>query len=416
MATTREQRRPASAHWPTAALDDALIESKSGFAFAKQRLASAGVPHLRPFNIGIDGEVAEHVIYRLPGSHGKDLASYALEEGDVLFNNTSSLEVVGKAALVRQTYSCGFSNHVTRLRVLDRARLRPAWLLMCLRSLWFGGFFRREANRWIGQASFAPARLTDVHIPLPDLAVQDRLVHQYDVAIREVRGGLALLQSTAELTAEMLPALLAQMGDQLPPERRALHTVLRDVIRNGWSPVCDNSAGGTSVLALGAVLGFRYNPEAVKRTSLPVERDAGYWLEEGDLLISRSNTAELVGHAAIYTGEPSPCIYPDLLMRLRLDPLEADPDFTLLWLQSPEVRSYVRMKATGASPTMQKINQTAVKAIPFPAVSVDRQRELVQALVPILDGLDAAETMLRDAHSISACFDESVLRALIPPV
>ena len=76
----------------------------------------------------------------------------------------------------------------------------------------------------------------------------------------------------------------------------------------------------------------------MKRTSLPVDPHAPYWLTPGDLLISRSNTADLVGHAAIYSGDPDPCIYPDLLMRLRFKPDEADVEFALLWLQSPEVR------------------------------------------------------------------------------
>src|SRR4051812_26771947 len=105
--------------WETVALDTETVSAKSGFAFAKSRLAQAGTPHLRPFNIGLDGEVDESTIYYLPSSHDVALEAYALEPGDLLFNNTSSVEIVGKSAVVREPLAVGFSNHVTRLRVVD---------------------------------------------------------------------------------------------------------------------------------------------------------------------------------------------------------------------------------------------------------------------------------------------------------
>lgn len=73
--------------------------------------------------------------------------------------------------------------------------------------------------------------------------------------------------------------------------------------------------------------GFEYRPSEFKRTSEPTDPDAHYWLQSGDLLMTRSNTERLVGHAAIYTGEPSPCIYPDLVMRLPVDRDVADTRF-----------------------------------------------------------------------------------------
>src|SRR5688500_13423624 len=100
------------------ALDTGLVDAKSGFAFSKSKLADAGTPHLRPFNIGSTGELVLETLYFLPDDHGKDLTQYELLPGDVLFNNTSSLEIVGKSALVREPLKWSFSNHVTRLRIL----------------------------------------------------------------------------------------------------------------------------------------------------------------------------------------------------------------------------------------------------------------------------------------------------------
>ena len=55
------------------------------------------------------------------------------------------------------------------------------------------------------------------------------------------------------------------------------------------------------MLTLGAVTGFHYKADAFKRTMLPTNPDAHYWLQPNELLMSRSNTPELVGHTAIYS-------------------------------------------------------------------------------------------------------------------
>jgi type I restriction enzyme S subunit len=101
--------------------------------------------------------------------------------------------------------------------------------------------------------------------------------------------------------------------------------------------------------------------------------------------MSRSNTPDLVGHAAIYSGEPSPCIYPDLLMRLNVDESRALKRFVWYWLQTKHVRAFVESKAKGTSPTMKKISQGVVCAIPFPkSISLDIQRSRIATLDAVL--------------------------------
>jgi type I restriction enzyme S subunit len=339
-----------------------------------------------------------------------------LQPGDVLFNNTNSAELVGKAALVREPLQWAYSNHMTRVRVLDEQRLRPEWLLLCLKSLWLSGFFMRAANRWIGQAGFNPSRLQRIRIPLPDCDEQERRVAQYWSTTGDGFTAVRLIDETVRLSNLMVPAMLARTTADLSDERATLGEWLSEPLRNGWSPRCDNDPDGVCVLKLGAVLNFRYDPSAFKRTSLPVDTDAGYWCAPGDILISRSNTEDLVGHAAVYTGTPSPCVFPDLLVRIRLDPSKADRRFVALWLSSPEVRAYIKGKAVGASPTMKKINQPTVRGIPVPAITVDRQEEIVEAIVPIEDDLEVANHLLETSQQDLSRFDGALLRSLVPVV
>ncbi|MDP8972836.1 MAG: hypothetical protein M3N45_06575, partial [Actinomycetota bacterium] len=54
-----------------------------------------------------------------PADLRNDYGKFELEAGDVLFNNTNSVELVGKSAIVREPMNCAFSNHISRLRVRD---------------------------------------------------------------------------------------------------------------------------------------------------------------------------------------------------------------------------------------------------------------------------------------------------------
>ncbi|MFN6565664.1 hypothetical protein [Dendronalium sp. ChiSLP03b] len=177
-----------------------------------------------------------------------------------------------------------------------------------------------------------------------------------------------------------------------------LSDILLNKPRNGWSARCNNMPQGIPVLSLGAITGFLYRETEFKRTSEPVLLDAHYWLKPGDLLITRSNTPELVGHAAIYNGFPYPCIYPDLMMRLEIDESKTDKHFVHHWLASTLVRDYIKSRAKGTSPTMKKISQEVVMNIPFPSdLSVCEQRRIVAYLDELQTKVDTMKRLREQA-------------------
>jgi type I restriction enzyme, S subunit len=125
-----------------------------------------------------------------------------------------------------------------------------------------------------------------------------------------------------------------------------------------------------------------------------------FGLEPAILLISRSNTPDLVGHAAFYDGKPSPCIYPDLMMRLEFKDLSVEPRFVWYWLQSPPVREFIKKNAKGTSPTMKKISQDTVMAVPFPtSLSLSKQSEIVAELDKLQNEVDSLKRLQAETAS-----------------
>lgn len=236
-------------------------------------------------------------------------------------------------------------------------------------------------------------RVPEVMVPLPPLEEQRRIMARVDSLSAKIAEAKLLKRETIKEVEILMRAGASYAVDFLPP-MGTLGQVLSGKPRNGWSPKCDGQDAGISVLTLSAVTGFHYNPRAFKRTAEPTDPKGHYWLKAGDLLVTRSNTLDLVGHAAIYDGTPSPCIYPDLTMRVQVDETKADARFVHIWLQTTAARDHIARCAKGTSPTMKKISQGVVTSIPFPVqASVDLQRRIV-------DYVEGLQSKTRALHSI----------------
>jgi type I restriction enzyme S subunit len=88
------------------------------------------------------------------------------------------------------------------------------------------------------------------------------------------------------------------------------------------------------------------------------------------------------------------------MMRLEVNEHSTDRRFVWYWLQAPMVRDFIRQNAKGTSPTMKKISQGTVTAIPFPSsLRLSEQRRIVTEL----DALQAEVDALKRLQSETAC-------------
>jgi len=259
---------------------------------------------------------------------------------------------------------------------MDRERVEPRFLWLLLRH----DVFRERLERFVPngiKTELKASKFLSIPIPLPPLPEQRRIAAKINRIASRVEEAKRLSKAVRDNEEILLEAIISDLLSDFPLEGR-LQDVLLSKPRNGWSPNCNGDENGTPVLTLSAVYRFAYNPLAYKITSEQTACNAHYWLSPGDLLISRSNSIDLVGNAAIYSGSPNPCIYPDLLMRLSINNRLADCHFVHYWLQSRTVRQYIKANAKGTSPSMKKISQSTVSAIPWPkGISVSNQKEYV---------------------------------------
>ena len=105
--------------------------------------------------------------------------SLLLESGDLLFNRTNSLALVGKVALVRDSMAATFASYLVRLRTNHLAD--SAYLNYLLNTRPALEQARSMALPSIGQANLNPSRYTSIRVPLPPVQIQRSIVSELDL-------------------------------------------------------------------------------------------------------------------------------------------------------------------------------------------------------------------------------------------
>ena len=138
-------------------------------------------------------------------------------------------------------------------------------------------------------------------------------------------------------------------------------------IEQGWSPQCDNQPADEDswgVMKVGCVNGDLFNPEENKTLPPDLKPAEKYELKAGDILISRANTSELLGSAAIVPeGTRAKLLLCDKLFRVTPE-AELRNDFLTFFLRTPIARFQYEREATGASSSMKNIGQGTIKDVP----------------------------------------------------
>ena len=333
---------------------------------------------------------------------------FVIKAGDIIYNKLFAWK--GSFGVVPPALDGMFVSDKFPTYELDRGKVDENWLRWYFRwpPLWEQARTMSKGSAALSKLTLNPPKFLLLKMPLPRLDEQQELAAKLDGLAAKTEEARSLQDLALIECASLLKTALRRIAATVNATGQ-LQQVLTRKPRNGWSAKCDNADNGIPVLSLGAVTGFRYRAKEFKKTSLHADKDGHFWLKPGDLLITRSNTPELVGHAAIYNGSPTPCIYPDLMMRLPLNLDQADPTFVWYWLQSPPARDFIFAKAKGTSSTMKKISQGVVMAIPFPThLSLPAQ----QRIVAELDRLQTETDSLKALQAQTG----TELRALMPSI
>lgn len=187
-----------------------------------------------------------------------------------------------------------------------------------------------------------------------------------------------------------------------------LGSVLESPPKNGYSPKDVSEWTGLKALGLGCLTPRGFAPSQLKNVpdSAMARR---FTLVDGDLLMSRANTRELVGLAGRFTQIGVACIYPDLMMRLRPKAEQCLPGYLEIVLRSATVRRAVQAGARGTSESMVKISASLVEDLRIPLPPLPEQRDIVAANEAFERRIGALERTLAKVEIAEAALSADAL-------
>ncbi|WP_200215486.1 restriction endonuclease subunit S [Micromonospora coerulea] len=239
--------------------------------------------------------------------------------------------------------------------------------------------------------------LANYQFDLPSLDEQKRLadllwaVERHSSSLAYQREVL-LTARTGWLSVEM-DGLLAEVS--VPFEKLWIRSP-----QSGWSARPVDQTTGRYVLSLAALGPDGYREGQLKNV-LDSPELRPVTLAAGDLLISRANTVEAVGRAGIFDEPRDDVSFPDTMMRLRLVS-GIQPRFAEAVISSSHGRAHMRRTAAGSATSMVKINRQSLAKLAFPAVSVDRQEQLLRELSRFDGALTSVDRAIADAKAVKS--------------
>jgi type I restriction enzyme S subunit len=209
----------------------------------------------------------------------------------------------------------------------------------------------------------------------------------------QIREACSLRQQATEESNALVQKIIDHLLDSKPFPRVPLRNLLSEPLMNGLSVPASQLGSGICFAKVGVVNSGVFNSKETKLVNIQLESDSPYWLRSGDIVVSRGNSPEFVGRAAIYEGNPEKCAMPDLLIRVRIDPEKVDTNFVSIFFRSTEARNYIATQIRGTSSTMPKISQGKLEALPIPVPPLIEQRRIVAELCAFNPDIDALKRL-----------------------
>jgi type I restriction enzyme, S subunit len=229
---------PAS--WRVGPLGEFLSEAQYGTSV--KGAAAGGCPILRMTNQA-NGRITP-VNLQYTNLSARELGKFRVTRGDILFNRTNSLELVGRTAIFDLDGEYVFASYLIRLRTLA-AVLDPFVLNAYLNAAETQRRLKSIATRAVSQSNISASRLRTFVVPVPPVAEQRKIVKVVQLAQRALEQQERLISLTIELKKAFLHKLFTTGLRHESQKETEIGLVPEswDVVK--LSDVCTFQSGGT---------------------------------------------------------------------------------------------------------------------------------------------------------------------------
>lgn len=248
-------------------------------------------------------------------------------------------------------------------------------------------------------------RLLAFKIPIAPAKEQLRIVAAIEERFSRLDAATGSLSVVERRLDALQAAALASISHEEWPVVRLAEVTESQIY--GTSQKASDDAEGVAVLRMGNIQAGRIDFSKLKYLPAGHPDVAKLALQPGDILFNRTNSPELVGKAAVFTGRPEPVIFASYLIRVRLTS-ECLPEWAAILVNGPIGRRYiaeVRTQQVGQA----NVNGTKLSAMPIPLPPLHEQRRIVADVEERLSMIGAMRATIEVAQRRSEALRRSIL-------
>jgi len=259
------------------------------------------------------------------------------------------------------------------------------------------------------QPKLTKGNLDRILCPLPPALEQKEIANRLDKLLAQVEATQVHLARIPYIIKHFRQSVLtAAVGGKLTEEWRErnklpspkeikLDQIICEGPQNGLYKAQSFYGDGVRIIRIdgfydGEIVGWH----KVKRLSLEDSEYSKWKLEVGDILVNRVNSIEYLGKSAIVRELPEPAVFESNIMKFRVNPDEAIPEYIVKFLCSTTGISQLRQNAKLAV-NQASINQQDVKNCQVYLPVPQEQTEIVRRVEQLFAYADTIEQQAKAA-------------------
>lgn len=388
-----------------------------GFKYQQQ-----GISFVKTENIVENGTI-QRITDFIDDETNRFLSRSVLQPYDILFSIAGT---IGRVGIVQDKDLPANTNQALAILRGIHARANYKYVFYFLKS----PFIQKQALDSIvgvGRANLSLANVSGFQIPLPPLSEQERIVAKIEelftqleagtAALKRVQAGLKRYKASvlkAAVEGRLLNDEFRMQNDELPDGWQLVKFgEIITILKNGFfygrpstEPI------GIPILRISAVRPMSVNFDEPRYIPDVNEKDVeDYFLTKGDLLFTRYNgNKELVGACGLVGELQQNVLYPDKLIRVRVNEQVVSPEYAQVYFATQTARRHIenRIKSTAGQ---HGIAGGDVKSIPFILPPLAEQRRIVAEVERRLSVVKEVESVVAASVARAARLRQSVLKS-----
>jgi type I restriction enzyme, S subunit len=373
--------------WKTVRVGD-VCSLVNGSAYKPSDWGRTGVPivriqnlndHAKPFDYwagSLEGRVSiktGDVLLAWSGTPGTSFGVHIWRRGDAVLNQ-----------------------HIFRVDLTDPALL-PEWFVYAANHVLH--ILIHKAHGGVGLRHVTKGEVERLELPLPPLPEQRRIIAILNGEMTALEFARAAAKEQLEAAKALPAAYLRSIFDNSEAQqwkrKRFEHL---GALMPSKSIATDGDTEVTAITSA-CLTETGFFPSRVKTARMWADDAAECVASCGEILISRSNTSELVGRAAMFAGEPEGAIASDLTIRFLPHSIEQSP-FISSYLSFLFLSGYWKERAGGASGSMKKITRKQIMGLSVPMPSEGEQKRITELILNQMASIKTMQTTLREQLNV----------------